>query len=452
MQAKEIYIKCENTRWYKPCLEMIAEDYNLSYAELLDLIKKYILEDLKEEETKFDELLKQIKAREIFADFLNFSLKNPEDYPLAEWYYKEKANKIEQQTFENIVLYIGKSLYLELLKNNQAIDIITKRFNLTVDQVKQFYQFFCEKKLTNKMREKINRILENKTASSTSQNKPKNIKKSKFYKLCNMLLADIPIEEILNYIHKNKLTLHRFYPEFIESFLSTYQSEKNADMKKIETRILTRYHEVMESIRKEKKLEQNKERYSLEEIKEAKRILTRIIYNERQVELPSNINEILQIVRIYDPKLSQLYFGITNINDSLIKLIQYLKYGYQNRPFDLLDYYLEIKIPVSKIIEHINMVSQEAKHLIEMFFISKSNKITQVNPEVLLRNDSEFYCKLDENRMPIPNTGIKLTEEEKEKVLNFLIQNNVPLSLNLFNLAAKRYLDKTLYVEESKRI
>ena len=56
---------------------MIAEDYNLSYVELLDLIKKYILEELKEEETKFEELLKQIKAREIFADFLNFSLKRP---------------------------------------------------------------------------------------------------------------------------------------------------------------------------------------------------------------------------------------------------------------------------------------------------------------------------------------------------------------------------------------
>lgn len=450
MQTKEIYIKCENARWYKPCLEMIAEDYNLSYAELLDLIKKYILEDLKEEEAKFEELLKQIKAREIFADFLNFSLKDPEDYHLAEWYYKEKANKIEQQTFENIVLFIGKSVYLELLKNTQAIDIITKKFNLTVDQVKQFYQFFCEQKLTNKMKGRVNRILENKTPLNIPQNKPKNIKKSKFYKLCNMLLADIPIEEILDYIHKNKLTLHRFYPEFIESFLNTYQSEKNADMKKTEERILTRYQEVMNLMRKGKELDHNKGKYSLEEINKAKRILTRIIYNERRAELPSNINEILQIIRIYDPKLSQLYFGIININERLIKLIQYLKYGYQNRPFDLLDYYLEIKIPQSKIREHLSKIPEEAKLLIESFFVN--NKIIQVNPEVLLKNNLEFCCELDENRIPIPNTGIKLTEEEKGKILNFLIQNNIPLSLNLFNLATKRYLDKTLYVEESKRI
>ena len=54
--------------------------------------------------------------------------------------------------------------------------------------------------------------------------------------------------------------------------------------------------------------------------------------------------------------------------------------------------------------------------------------------------------------MPISNTGIELTEEEKERVLNFLIQNNVPLSLNLFNLAVQRYLNKDLYIEESKRI
>ena len=450
MQAKEIYQKCENTRWYRPCLEMIAEDYNLSYVELLDLIKKYILEELKEEETKFEELLKQIKAREIFADFLNFSLKRPEDYPLAEWYYKEKANRIEQQTFEKIVLFIGKSVYLELLKNTQAIDIITKRFNLSIIEVKKFYQFFCEKKLTNKMKEKLNRTLEGKKTLSAPQNKPKNIKKSKFYKLCNMLLADIPIEEILNYIHKNKLTLRQFYPKFVESFLSLYQLEKDVDMKKTEERILTRYQEVIDLIREEKKLDNTKERYLLEEIKEAKRVLTRIIYDERQVELPNNINEILQIVRRYDPKLSQLYFGIINIDDSIIKLIEYLKYGYQNRPFDLLDYYLEIKIPQLKIREQLNKIPEEAKLLIERFFVT--NRIIQVNPEVLLKNNLEFYCKLDKNRIPISNTGIELTEEEKERVLNFLIQNNVPLSLNLFNLAVQRYLNKDLYIEESKRI
>ena len=151
-------------------------------------------------------------------------------------------------------------------------------------------------------------------------------------------------------------------------------------MKKTEERILTRYQEVIDLIREEKKLDNTKERYLLEEIKEAKRVLTRIIYDERQVELPNNINEILQIVRRYDPKLSQLYFGIINIDDSIIKLIEYLKYGYQNRPFDLLDYYLEIKIPQLKIREQLNKIPEEAKLLIERFFVT--NRIIQVNPEV----------------------------------------------------------------------
>lgn len=55
---------------------MISEDYQLSYDELLEVIRRYMVEELKEEESEFIELLKQIKAREIFGDFINFSLKN----------------------------------------------------------------------------------------------------------------------------------------------------------------------------------------------------------------------------------------------------------------------------------------------------------------------------------------------------------------------------------------
>lgn len=246
MQLQEIYQKCEKIRWYKPCLEMISEDYQLSYDELLEVIRRYMVEELKEEESEFIELLKQIKAREIFGDFINFSLKKPEDYLLVQWYYENKANKVEQQAFENIVLFIGRSVYLELLKNNEALEVIPKKYNLSVEQIKKFYQYFCDKKLTKKRKETLNNILKNNL--SESKKSLNNFKKSKFYKLCNMLLSDIPIEEIVKYINKNKLTLRLFYPEYIRKFLGVYKLEK-VDIKEIEKQILTRYQKVVELMR-----------------------------------------------------------------------------------------------------------------------------------------------------------------------------------------------------------
>lgn len=59
----------------------------------------------------------------------------------------------------------------------------------------------------------------------------------------------------------------------------------------------------------------------------------------------------------------------------------------------------------------------------------------------------------DENGMAIPGTGRIITNEEKKSVLDYIIENDFPLTKNIYNVLLKGYIQGEIELEtEEKRM
>ena len=76
-------------------------------------------------------------------------------------------------------------------------------------------------------------------------------------------------------------------------------------------------------------------------------------------------------------------------------------------------------------------------------FISKNKQIKECSErdiKIMLTNETNIVdFQTDENGNYIPGTGRELSLEEKELLLNFLKENNIPITKRIFSLAIINY-------------
>lgn len=139
------------------------------------------------------------------------------------------------------------------------------------------------------------------------------------------------------------------------------------------------------------------------------------------------------------------------ILEKVKQIICYLKNGIESekgvfRPFDIIDYYMITKLDFNallKIINSDNNLTKEEFILLKKFIAKNKNNIKNKSNEIttILNPGS---VKIIEGRI--------ISQEEKELIVDFLKQNNIPSNSITFNIALKRYLNNTLPIEKKQDV
>ena len=144
------------------------------------------------------------------------------------------------------------------------------------------------------------------------------------------------------------------------------------------------------------------------------------------------------------------------------ELVNFIKNGVningKTRNFDILDYYILSKgVPVKVFLENLpkDISLDNLKTLKTFFFNNNEGTLMDIDSyyiRQILSTKDEVNTKRNEEGYPIPGTGRIIKTEEKRNIIDYIINNNIPLTTKIYSLAMKRYISGELIIEDTKHV
>lgn len=141
------------------------------------------------------------------------------------------------------------------------------------------------------------------------------------------------------------------------------------------------------------------------------------------------------------------------ISENIKRIIEYIKNGVQednnlSREFDIIDYYSITKLNFEEI-EKMgkNILSNEELRYLRTF-ISKNKMVKPINLNQIMNEKNIVGVQTDEKGNIIEGTGREITIDEKQEVINYLNNNNIPINTKTYRIALKRYINNNLIKED----
>ena len=257
-----------------------------------------------------------------------------------------------------------------------------------------------------------------------------NGKKAKFLLLDYLLLTDVSLEEMYNYIFNN------FSYKYYDMFLKFYILNKNK----------------MKATTKNSLLEIN---YHFGDFSLSIDDKRRIIEFMKLNKLPMSKDLFIQIANRYfgshiDLNIdytSSLYKKI-NMDKSITtkqidKVLDGIKNGVKRKdkiyPFELLDYYLITSMPLLGFRSNIKKYSDSDKRGFSKFYNDNRLKETSSNNNHII--NLEIVIK-----------DHRIDEAEKCRILEYMIDNNVPIFVSLFMQIARRYVNGEIKLNNDSKL
>ena len=156
-------------------------------------------------------------------------------------------------------------------------------------------------------------------------------------------------------------------------------------------------------------------------------------HNKKNKEINKSTENIISIVK-------QIEFGIIDKDDNI-------------RPFELLDYFLNTKLNYSEFFDiYINSNNCSKSSLTAFKNFMVNNKISYViadNKMDKITVDQELNGT---TILMIDNEPYEVTREEKEEVINFLQEKEIPLYIKVYKQALRRHINGNLILEDEKKL
>jgi len=472
---KEI-IKLSNSKKinYKEKIKIkrILNEYN-SYIYLKEILKAYI-----------DVYPLVHKNKKLFTEFYE-KIKDKPDYYLCSLYLfeneypslKELIIKLRVRENKKVKLYLEqnkkestnvyskiKKYYIKFNNLNDLLVYIKDKFNITDEQIWRASQFF-----KNKLNiEDINLI----------QNLLKEISKNSFsvISIINGILNDevnflkhlymnnkkpFELKEKINLAmdikyglreeekEKIKLFLEKYKEYFFENKLEMYlkvnESANQIVPKDFEnaSNLIKKYLEnkpyKTEDYLKMNDISENEFYYALYLLKKINHTLKEE-YNKFQKEkIYLQSHEIINKVKIM---INQIINGVC-ISETT------------KRPFDIIDYYKTTTLTYEELLDLvISYLSKEEIIILKEFMLKNRESIELNSYEIFLIYESKLIvdAEFDTKGNMIKSSGREITREEKQKVFNFLYENQILVTRKTFNKALDRYLNGYINKEITENI
>lgn len=448
-QSYIIFKYCAKNNFSRESITSIQEKYNLSSKEIEELLSSYYQTKASDEEKQKYENKVIKEYRKTFYKYLkrlvNSIQKNTKIRAISddkkyqiETYYKKFATLEEQSEYEEIVKeyqyyqtknYYDNVIFYEILNGNGmstlTITSLAKMTKTSNEEITKHFFTYYEEKAQEKERQTFKK------------------------KLLDNLVIQATTEDPYN-------PETRIDKNFLEYF---YQNIAGKKFKKKTKDLLTKYYQIND--------------YHFQ----TRRIFNYIIKNidwqnnldKLSEELHLNKDLIKAMVEDYyyhqaNEEEKERYEIVSNISSHepnyLTSLVVYITKKIKENPsFELLDYY------------------QYTNYPLDIFFNQAQNILSSVNLEILknfiIRSTS--YCDYDYQSKTIrdykiPKLNVKeelesidhfltvqgknylVTLTDKQNVIKYLKQNNLPLYRNIYIQALKRYLNNNLPQVSSNRL
>lgn len=296
----------------------------------------------------------------------------------------------------------------------------------------------------------------------------------------SIVMSKLEKEEDLNIIdnivENNNNLIH---PEYIRKFLNNYRQTLTEEEKEnLKEQITTKIDEARKRINYKKMI---KRRQS--DVENTKEILKNIDFTLFLDNSIRSIKQFCQLVgitertyykciKILEEVNNPLYLQIKEkiekhnkknkeINKStenIISIVKQIECGVIDkdcniRPFELLDYFLNTKLNYSEFFDiYINSNDCSKSSLTAFKNFMVNNKISYViadNKMDKITVDQELNGT---TILMIDNEPYEVTREEKEEVINFLEEKEIPLYIKVYKQALRRHINGNLILEDEKKL
>lgn len=442
-------------------LNKVIELEGLDKKEINNKLFKYIKENLNMDEETFKVYRSEErkKNKEIYIGSKNLLLEK-QGINTKFLYRNEKEKEL-----------FLKGLYEEIEKNNCSIDFlkeISDYYHITYIKCISYYREYLleylkvkEDDLTENQRYLVfaNQSDLFRISDINTRNLIRKIIESENIEAIDMAVKDSGLER--NYV----LSKFRIYKKF-------YKLE---DQKKF----YTKFEEYLKD-QKEKRYELLKETHTKEKynnsLKKARKVVNEFLDNENLtfdefLEVHNMAKETfkkyINAINMYDKELYDKYINAIsskkkenedNINLELKLLEEGILNGYEEnglkREFDIIDYLLITKIPITKIGRfNLNSVDKKVRATLNKFknnykYVNKEDKRELNN---IMENSRTFGVKFDNKGNIIPGSGRTITNEERDNLINYLRERDLPVNNCTYNIILKRYINGFIDFTNAKK-
>ena len=467
-KSKEIYLKIKEG----VALKELNNKYNIDTTQTIELYYQYIWNTIKKKKdiTELNKKEELILSKYLFYIFIN----NNKD--ITTFVYNNVYNNDESE--EKITNYLNDILdnYLNTPIDNKVttnerniLNEMNYKFNphklVSLQELKNQYKKE-EKEYNEIITDKISSIYKDQTPipqitnkmlisylKNNNQTEIEKLKEYLQYKAQNQKYQKNKYDNPDNLLKKiNNITEEQLKPTYLEikvlenpqillsiskeDRLELLQEFTNTTLKKIEENT-NKFDYYANKIQKTLNLLPEKRK---EEIK---------TINENTQE--SKRENIIGKLNIEAVKILKKVINYINNKEVENNVQQYLK----EEDFTLLDYYAITDIDLEKLYnlsyEYYRHIDTEDKYTIkkdlETFAIwikEKGGFDFRRSRGFIKRMDTYYLNEEDLEKNKIIMQGREITKEEKEKITNFLIKNNIKQYEKIYKIAIKRYLDGTL--------
>lgn len=459
---KKLYDYCVSVFWKKEKLDEMAANLKIDKVQLRQLIKKYARKHLNSDEyEKINEILNNMRLQDIEYNKLTLLKVNPILYEFNGKTINQLWETEEEKEF--VLKYIYDYCVEHHFILNKIRDFAAFVGIPTTSRVENYAKKYAIEYLgynIDRWRDfkKQHSIIGMKEFYKSRENHSK-----KIYE--NLLEAET-LESIINIIEDSGLSINTLSTNIVNYVVV----HKGGDDELI--RILkSKFKLYSDYVSQQKKETILREKSAVEAIQKSIQIPIAINIVKQFIEdndsystsifcQKNNIDrkefdDYILLVKEVDENLFYLckskiennqkrrYAIITNKIEVIVK---YLKTGVEEygiiRPFDLIDYYKETNFSFQDFLKlSKSSVSQSDYRLLKRFFDQNSSGIVNtpsIIPQIMSEKVVINYQK-DKKGMPIPGTEEVFSNEEKEKLINYLKQNKIPINLKTYGIVFRRY-------------
>lgn len=151
-------------------------------------------------------------------------------------------------------------------------------------------------------------------------------------------------------------------------------------------------------------------------------------------------------VHHYNPSLYHRYklkkLHVNEADSVMKKIVKYINEGIDNKEFTIVDYFKMTNRSVNSFFMMIKPYLQDNEYDAVLKFYTRYRNIVECSVNDVLKEKIEINCLLDENGMPIANTGYIVTDEDKRKILSQIQNDGLPIYQPIYKYYLDEYFNK----------
>lgn len=458
---KYLYDYCVSANWNKEKMEQLAKqlDTNIGY------IKRYAIEYAykimsRNEVKQLEAKIREIRKKEKEVSVPSLSKINPILYQTKG---KNTTKLWEDEDDKQIVL---KTIYNFCEENNYDANKIkeyAKWLGANINTITISAKEYATKYLGLTLEEYSDKRVQHAVIKSKQIAK----QNSNIANAYEKLLKANNLEEIKSIIENSNIEITRLSKD-VADFVNSY---KNGD-ELIKQLLVKKMNIYKEYLNKQITVQKEKEKNELLPI--ANNIVEKFINSNEIIPVfcknnninKATFNKYLNLIKEKNPPLYNSYIKkITEIQKKwysykvkqIRQIISGLKNGIeingQTKKFDLIDYYSITKTSINEMLQIAkDNVTQKDFDLFNKF-AKQNERNTETNTKdinQIMNQKIIISYEKDKNNEPIPGTEVIVSNEDKQKVINYLRYKKIPINLKTYSLMYKRYINGELEIKQDK--